>query len=192
MATPDLIITTYNPRQKWALRLIWGCLWAGSLTAAWIIATQRAAPLYEQTKQSLYAIQNQAQTLEQQLQQEQKHNVLLKRSEQMAIATNQELQQTLKQQEETLSSLQTDLSFYQRLSGGKSAKQGLTAYDFHLTPLGDSDGYAYTLTLLQNLKKSSVSTGTVNISMSGVFNNQLKKLTWGELQQKKRCGITYL
>jgi len=108
---------------------------------------------------------------------------ILERSDQMSRTASESLQQTLREREEEIVALRTDLAFYQRLVGGRAPRQGLAVQSFALKPIGKSGAYAFRATLTQNLKKAAISAGTVELSVAGVAGKRLATLGWKDLAQ---------
>ena len=191
MATsPDsrFVIVPRRPRAR-LLAVLGALLWLATLWLAVILTRDVVAPELGETRQRLQSLELAQREGEETIARLRDRNTVLKRSDQVSRAANQELQQLLADREEELSQLRADLAFYERLVGTGSQRQGLAVHSLLLEPSAESDGsWHYTLTLTQNLKKAKVSTGDISLRIDGVRAGQLSTLQWGELLQSEEAA----
>src|SRR5262245_11298651 len=115
----------------------------------------------------------------------------LERSEQVAKAAVGDLQQTLRDREEEIESLRSDLAFYGRLVGG-GKREGLGVHVLKVSRLGGSQAWNFVATLTQNFKRGQDTKGRVTLSVEGVQNGKLTTLDWAALTQgQEASGIEY-
>jgi len=107
---------------------------------------------------------------------------VLKRSDQVSRAANQELQSMLAERDEEIALLRAGVAFYERLVGSTGQRQGLAVHSLTLDE-GGSGAWNYTLTLTQNLKQAKVSKGEVTLRIDGVREGKLSSLQWADLLQ---------
>jgi len=107
-------------------------------------------------------------------------NSLIKRSDDVSHAANQQLQQDIESRDERIAALEADVSFYERLVGGSAQRQGLAVHSLNVSSAGQA-AYRYQLTLTQNLKKTQLSRGMMRLSIEGMSGGKLTTLDWDAL-----------
>lgn len=106
---------------------------------------------------------------------------VLKRAEQVARTATASLQQSLRDRQEEIAGLRTDLAFYSRLTDGSGRSEGLKVHGLQLSKSSVARVYSFTVTLTQTLKTGPVASGKVHLSVSGVQDNKLVTLPWKQL-----------
>jgi hypothetical protein len=183
---PQLVVRTHDPgRVRIAFALI-ALLWAFSLVVVWRLGAESSAPGYGDLRVLQQHSSAELDRTTGELDALKDRVVVLERSEQVSRAANESLQETLRQREGEIASLRADIAFFERLVGGGAPRQPLAINAFALRPIGDSRGYAYELTLTQNLKKAAVTSGGVDIAVDGVQRGVLRSLTLGDLTQRRQ------
>lgn len=187
--SPDsrFVIVPRRPRTRLlaALMLV---LWLATLWLAVYLTREVVAPDLDTTRSSLAGLERDHAEALATIDRLRDRNTVLKRSDQVSRAANQELQELLADREEEVSQLRADLAFYERLVGAGSQRQGLAVHSLALDPGDSGDGtWHYTLTLTQNLKKAKVSTGDISLRIDGVRAGKLSTLQWGELLQSEEA-----
>ena len=180
---PQMVVRPLDSGRGRAFRIVLGLAWVATVALAWYLGGRQAAPAFGMTRDALAQVQASSAHLDQELDAARDQMSGLERSEQVSRTAAESLQQTLREREEEVASLRADLAFYQRLVGGSAPRQGLTVHEFELRPIADSGGYAFDLTLLQNLKQGAVTKGKATLSVEGVRNGKLSTLGWAELRQ---------
>jgi len=94
---------------------------------------------------------------------------------------NQLLRETESNRQAELNRLQTELDFFQRLSGTSGTQSGLAIYKLELEPTGSERVFHFVLTLTQNLRRSAIISGNVRIDVKGTLNNRLLSLPWSQV-----------
>jgi hypothetical protein len=184
---PQLVVRPHDPRRARAVTVFLAALWVASMAlAAWLTAYW-VAPEFARTRDMLTQSDEAATSAEKQLETARQRLAVVERSEQVSRTAAETLQQTLREREEELIALRADLAFYQRLVGGGSARRGLTAHELEVKPIADTGGYAFRLTLLQNLRKGAVTEGTALLSIEGVQDTRLTTLDWAALTQQAQA-----
>ena len=116
---------------------------------------------------------------------------MLERSEQVAKAAVGDLQQTLRDREEEIESLRSDLAFYGRLVGG-GKREGLGVHVLKVSRIAGSQAWNFIATLTQNFKRGQDTRGHLTLSVEGVQNGKLTTLDWAALTQGQNpAGIEY-
>jgi hypothetical protein len=154
-------------------------LWAGSLALAWWWSAHLASPRLAAVEAENARLHAQAKVLSQ-LQQ---RIATLKSSDEISRAANQELQSSLAERDEEVSSLRADVTFYERLVGTSGQRRGLNVHSVQMER--DANGsWHYTVTLTQNLNRGKISTGDLTLQIEGARAGKLQSLMWGDLLQK--------
>jgi hypothetical protein len=179
------IIVSRRPRTRLVLAVLCA-LWALSLVAVYHLAQRGLAPDQRDLRGELRALEAQSTELSQRVERLRQRNVVLKRSDDVSRAANQELQQTLADREEKLAALEADVAFFEKLVGGSAERRGLSVHSLDLAPAGDG-AWRFRLTLTQNLKKTQVTSGKAQFTIEGVQGDQLEALDWDELLQEQRA-----
>lgn len=109
-------------------------------------------------------------------------NVILKRSDDISREANQQLQRDIAERDERIASLEADVAFYERLVGGSAQRQGLSIHSLSMQA-EPSGAWLFRLTLTQNVKKTQLSRGRVQLAVEGVQGGQMRELRWSELTQ---------
>ena len=115
----------------------------------------------------------------------------LTRSDQISRDANRDLQGTLSERDEEISSLRADVAFYERFVGCSAQRRGLAVHELTLRPQADQ-AWHYTATLTQNLNRGAVSSGLLTLSIEGTQDGKLKRLAWADLRQQPGApGVDY-
>ena len=80
-----------------------------------------------------------------------------------------------------LNRMQGELDFYQRLAGTSGTQSGLAVYHLELSPSGSGRVFRFVLTLTQNLRRSSITSGKVRINVEGILQHRPVTLPWSQL-----------
>lgn len=184
-ASPRFIVQQHDPRAARRRLLLVVVLWLASLAlaalAAWVLA-QRPDIGPDPVEFEQARTENEALKL---------RVAVLERADQVDRVASSDLQQTLREREEEIAGLRTDLGFYSRLVGGGARREGLSVHSVHVESVRDSSAWNVVVTLTQNMKRSQNSEGRVQISIEGVANGQLKNLTWIDLAAGDSAGLPF-
>ena len=161
-------------------------LWVASLWGVSAVTQRLVAPELGEARKELATLRSAHADAEAKLERLRDRATVLKRSDQVSRAANQELQSVLAERDEEIALLRADVAFYERLVGSSGQRQGLAVHSLTLDPGGDGS-YNYRLTLTQNLKKASVSKGQVTLRIDGVRDGKLSSLQWTELLQSAKA-----
>jgi hypothetical protein len=178
-----MVVRRHDPRRARVVALLVVLTWSASLVAVWLTATRRAAPGFERLQTENTELAATVASLRAQLDASKESEARAARSDQVSRTANQTLESDLRERAEEIALLRADLAFYQRLVGGRGPREGLAVHQFALRPIGDSRGYAFRLTLTQNLKKAAFAAGDVAVTLDGVRGAKLTTLNWAELTQ---------
>ena len=166
-------------RRTRALLIAVLLLWAGSLALDWWWSAHLASPrlaALESENARLHAQTKQLADLQQRV-------VTLKSSDSISRAANQELQSSLAERDEEVSSLRSDVAFYERLVGTSGQRRGLSVHSVRMVQ--DANGsWRYTATLTQNINRGKISKGDLTLQIEGARAGKLQSLMWDDLLQK--------
>jgi hypothetical protein len=160
------------------LLLSWvGSLWATYELARWITVPAHAGLVVEHERISARLAE-----VSLALDEERQRAAVFGRSDQVSRAANQQLQQSVREREEEIAALRSDVAFYERLVGGSAQRKGLAVHALALAP-GSAGDLHYALTLTQTLKRSGLTEGAVTLEIDGITNGKLATLDWPALRQ---------
>lgn len=178
-----LTLKPHDARYARRLRFVLGIAWVLSVALAFALGIRHAAPNFDQALSTVATQAAEIKDLRHELDGTKTRLAVVERADQVSRAANTDLESTLKDREDEIASLRSDLAFYQRLVGGSAPREGLAVHSLGLKPIGKSGGYSFRLTLMQNLKKGDRIDGNVDLSVDGVRSNKLVTLDWSELVQ---------
>lgn len=172
---PTLVVRQQPARFGWRNGATWTLLWLLSLLAVagvvWIVRAGAPATTDEPLQ---HALAENA-TLQ--------HRVaVLERADQVAHAASADLQREISERQGEIASLRADLAFYSGLTGTAAKREGLAVHELHIErSTADARMLNFTITLTQNLKPGAITTGRVQLSVSGLRANKLVTLDFSEL-----------
>ena len=114
---------------------------------------------------------------QQQLERQQQDISTLTRGQQIVDAANVELRKEVLTLEEQTADLRSEISFYQRLLESGSEQRGLVVHALDLTATSDPRLFFYRLTLSQNLQQVKETKGRFVVSVTGVRNGEIVRLS---------------
>jgi hypothetical protein len=182
---PSLVVRPLDPARERRGQMLAGAIWLVSLV---VVAALTAAIIsygFESSARSRSdAADRDTEALKAKI-------AMLERSEQVAKAAVGDLQQTLRDREEEIESLRSDLAFYGRLVGGDRA-EGLAVHVLKVSRVVDSGAWNFVATLTQNFKRGQDTHGHLTLAVEGVQNGKLATLDWAALTQGQNpSGIEY-
>jgi hypothetical protein len=185
-AIPKLIVRPHEPERARRLFMLAALLWLVSLAIAgglgWRVAHRPAAVVEDEAVKPLRA---ENETLKQRV-------AVLERSDQVGKVAANDLQQSVRERDEEIAALRADLAFYGRLVGGGARREGLAVHSVHVSAVPNSRAWNVTVTLTQNLKRSQIISGHLQMTVEGVTGQQLKTLPWADLARNGESqGLTF-
>lgn len=191
MSSPDVrfVIVPHRPRAR-MLAFVLTLAWLGSLWASFELARWISVPAYGELKAEHARLATRLSETEAELDAERQRNAVLGRSDQVSRAANVELQQTVRDREEEVAALRSDVAFYERLVGGSAQRKGLSVHALALTQPSPNTLY-YMLTLTQTLKRSGLTAGAITMDLEGVQDGQLTRLDWATLRGADAAPQTF-
>lgn len=182
---PQLVVRRYDPQQLRRRVVLAVAAWIATVAVTVAVMhyftevpAEAPSPVaFEQMKQENEKLKQRVAVLE--------------RADQIDRIASSDLQQTLREREEEIAGLRTDIAFYSRLVGGGARREGLAVHSVHVAPVKDSRAWTVTVTLTQNLKRSQISEGKVLVSIEGVSGGQLKNLAWNDLSSGAAAGMPF-
>lgn len=182
---PSLVVRPHDPARERRGHLLAGAIWLVSLVVVAAVTTAIISYGFESANRSKSAASDKdTETLRQRI-------ATLERSEQVAKAAVSDLQQTLRDREEEIESLRSDLAFYGRLVGG-GKREGLAVHVLKVSRVANSQAWNFVATLTQNFKRGQDTKGRLTLSLEGVSGGKLTTLDWAELTQgQDPSGIAY-
>lgn len=182
---PSLVVRTHDPARQRRSQLLAAAIWLVSLIVVAAATTAIVSYGFESGDRAQSAAQDRdTEALKARI-------AVLERSEQVAKAANREVQMTLREREEEIESLRSDLAFYGRLVGG-GKREGLAVHVLKVSRVPDSQAWNFIATLTQNFKRGQDTKGRVTLSVEGVQDGKLATLDWPLLTQgQDPSGIEY-
>lgn len=173
---PQLVVRPYDPPRLRRVVLFVGLIWLSSLMVVGMVVWRyaRLPPSNVSESAPMIDLRNANEALEQRI-------AVLERADQVGKIAASDLQQSLREREEEIAGLRADLAFYGRLVGGGARREGLAIHSVHVTPVADSHAWNVSVTLTQNLKRSQISNGRLQLEVEGVAGQQLKRIAWSDL-----------
>ena len=183
---PQLVVRPHEPERARRLIALIAVLWAVSLAVAgalgWRVAHEPSVVMEDEAVKPL---RNENEALKQRV-------AVLGRADQVGKIAAKDLQNSLSERDEEIAGLRADLAFYGRLVGGGSRREGLAVHSVHVSRVPNSRAWNVTVTLTQNLKRSAIISGRVQLAVEGVAGQQLKTLPWSELAGSADAqGLTF-
>lgn len=182
---PLLVVRPHDPARERRGQLLAGAIWIVSLVVVAALTTAIISYGFESSSRSRSdAVDKDTEALKARV-------AMLERSTQVAKAAVGDLQQTLRDREEEIESLRSDLAFYGRLVGG-GKREGLAVHVMKVSRVGTSHAWNFIVTLTQNFKRGQDTKGHVTLAVEGVQNGKLSTLEWAALTQGQNpSGIEY-
>ena len=182
---PSLVVRTHDPARQRRGQLLAAAIWILSLIVVGAATTAIVSYGFESGGRARSAaLDHDSEALKSRI-------AVLERSEQVAKAAVHDLQQTLREREEEIESLRSDLAFYGRLVGG-GKREGLAVHVLKVSRVSDSQAWNFIATLTQNFKRGQDTKGHVTLAVEGVQNGKLTTLDWAALTQgQDPSGIEY-
>jgi hypothetical protein len=156
--------------------------WLGSLWAVFELSRWLAVPAHAALAAEHQRVNVRLGEALSALDEERRRAAVHSRSDQISRAANLELQQSLREREEEIAALRSDVAFYERLVGGSAQRKGLAVHALALAP-GSGGDVQYSLTLTQTLKRSGLTAGEVTLEVEGITAGKLTTLDWPALRQ---------
>jgi hypothetical protein len=182
---PPLVVRPHDPARERRGHLLAAAIWRVSLVVVAAVTTAIISYGFESASRSRSAAADKdTDTLKARI-------ATLERSEQVAKAAVSDLQQTLRDREEEIESLRSDLAFYGRLVGG-GKREGLAVHVLKVSRVANSQAWNFVATLTQNFKRGQDTKGKLTLSVEGVEGGKLVTLDWTALTQgQDPSGIAY-
>jgi hypothetical protein len=183
VSSPDVrfVIVPHRPRAR-MLAFVLVLTWLGSLWAAFELARWISVPAYAELQSERNRLANRLSEVSVDLDAERQRSAVLGRSDQVSRAANVELQQTVREREEEVAALRSDVAFYERLVGGSAQRKGLSVHALALSE--PSPGTLQCLGQRQHVgQRAGLTAGAVTLDIEGVLDGQLTRLDWGALRQ---------
>ncbi|HET7266819.1 MAG TPA: DUF6776 family protein [Oleiagrimonas sp.] len=185
---PRLVVQTEDaPHARRRRRLYVALAWLLSLIVVGVgvyFATDRG-PLASPDRAAKQQLQAHNATLKQKV-------ATLTRSLQVSQVATHSLQKTLAERQEKINGLRSDLAFYSHLIGGGAQHHGLRVQNVHLTRVGDSRAWNFTVTLTHNVKRGRKVTGSLRVAVEGIADGKLERLSWKQLSGKAQSdGVDF-
>ena len=182
---PSLVVRSHDPARRLRGQLLAAAIWLVSLV---VVAAVTAAVVSYGVESDGRA---QSTNADKETEALKTRIAVLERSEQVAKAAVGDVQQTLREREEEIESLRSDLAFYGRLVGG-GKREGLAVHVLKIRHMPDSQAWNFVATLTQNFKRGQDTRGHVTLAIEGVQNGKLATLDWAALTQgQDPSGIEY-
>jgi len=149
--------------------------------STWALTLRLAAPGLSQATAEVRALKQELKTLNRKLETSRAREKVAEQNTTIMRQANQLLREEESLHQEEMQQLQNELDFFRRLAGTSGTQSGLAIYHLALTPTGSGRVFRFELTLTQNLQRSAITTGTVQIDLEGVIEDQPVSLPWSQI-----------
>ncbi len=182
---PSLVVRPHDPARERRGHLFAGAIWLVSLVVVAAVTTAIISYGFESANHTRSVTADKdTEALKQRV-------ATLERSEQVAKAAVSDLRETLRDREEEIESLRSDLAFYGRLVGG-GKREGLAVHVLKVSRVANSQAWNFVATLTQNFKRGQDTKGKLTLAVDGVEGRKLTTLDWTALTQgQDPSGIAY-
>lgn len=168
-----------STRHGRALLLL--CGFGGGMVLSYFLSVHFAVGELASVKNRLKVAEKELKVLTRKLQDSQAREQVAQQHAEVTQRANRLLQGEETTRQEELQRLQSELDFYRRLAGASGSQPGLSVYHLELKPTDSTRVYRFILTLTQNLQRSAITTGTIQIALEGTLGDRQKTLSWPEI-----------
>jgi len=151
------------------------------LFAVWHLASSPVEHGADELREQVDFLSGELLSLKERLDSLQAREVVLEREAHVIRRANQLLRQQESERQAELNRLQSELDFYHRLAGTGGAQSGLDIYRAEITLTDSSRVFQYILTLTQNIRRASITSGRARIDVEGTLNDRPVTLYWSQV-----------
>jgi len=188
MKSGNLVVKSHHPGRH---RLLIGVLVVGALAAGWgMFELGRmqsdfdrfdAAEQRKRVDEQLAASRHEASSLSEQV-------AILKRTQQIDKQTYDVVRDDLKQLQEEILELRSEVEFYRGIVSPKERQAGLNIQRFKIEPAGEAGLYHFELVMSQVLKNDRFAKGVVKLVVHGTQDGEPKSFNFRDLTPNKSVG----
>ncbi len=180
---PHYEIIERRPSRRGLWWVLIALAWAMTVVATGWWASRTAAPRLGATQSELEQARHQLREQESRLSRLTQRETTLGVSDRISRTANQELQESLAQRDEEISSLRADVAFFERLVGETAPRKGLSVHEAEFAR-GTGGTWHYQIMLTQTLNRGAISEGQMRFAVEGVRKGQLATVGWEDLHQR--------
>ena len=193
----DFTIRRRRPWRNAFLLLLLGAMVAGSgyylyqrdretLDAGFVRLEKRRNALRQEND----SLQKEVKTIEGDRSRLQGKIAILERGRQVDAKAYAGVDEHLKKLQSEILVLREELAFYRGIVSSDDSK-GISIHAFVVEREGNTDAYRYSLVLTRNMRNGKVISGTVNLSVSGEIDGDLKQLALKDVSSPVSLGLAF-
>lgn len=145
------------------------------------ISVRWAEPELESKKVRIRALRAEVKELGRRVESSRVRQKMAERQVEVLRQANNLLRQEESNRQAEMQRLQGEVDFYQRLAGTSGSQEGLAVYELELQTTASPQVYRFVLTLTQNLRRSTIVSGTASLELEGTRQDQPVTLKWRDL-----------
>jgi len=151
------------------------------LFVTWRLASDPVTPDIESLQSDVAFLTKELDALRSRFARTEARNAVLERETDVLRQANRMLREQESVRQADLNRLQSELDFFRRLAGTGGAQEGLDVYRVELQATASARVFQFVLTLTQNIRRASVISGAVAITVEGVQNDRPVTLGWDDI-----------
>jgi len=160
---------------------LWTLFILGFAYAVYSLTLMRAAPELVKAKARIKTQRSEIRSLTSRLESAKLQQKVAEQEAGVIRRANQMMREEERSRQEELNRLQSELEFYQRLAGTSGTQSGLAVYHLELNRTGSEQVFRFVLTLTQNLRRSAIITGSVDMKLEGTQDDRPVSLPWSKI-----------
>lgn len=145
------------------------------------LATSPVEPETGELKQQVAFLGKELAALSGRYQRNQARLTVVEREAEVFRKANRLLSSKESEYQAELNRMQSKLDFYRRLAGTSGSQTGLAVYAVELITTDSDRVFRFILTLTQNIRKASVTSGRARIDIEGTHDNHPVTLNWSQV-----------
>ncbi len=145
------------------------------------MATSPVEPKTEELKEQVAFLGKELATLSGRYKRNQARLTVVEREAEVFRKANRLLSSKESEYQAELNRMQSKLDFYSRLAGTSGTRTGLAVYAVELITTDSDRVFQFILTLTQNIRKASVTSGRARINIEGTLDNRPVTLNWSQV-----------
>lgn len=136
-------------------------------------------------------LQEELRAARQLLDEERSRSTVAERESDVVRRANALLRETERKRQDEIANLQADLEFYRKLGGASGSQGPLAVHYLELQPTQSPRVFRIIISLTQNLRWASSTSGNVQLSVDGISNGAAAHLGYQQLMAKSDKPLTF-
>jgi hypothetical protein len=161
------------------------------LFVVWQLAAARVVPENRELQEQVTFLSGELLTLKKRMEQTKARLIVLEKEAEVLRQANRLLQEHESDRQAEMGSLQSELDFFRRLAGTGGAQSGLDIYRVDINPTGSDRVFEFVLTLTQNIRRASITSGQARIEIEGTLDDQPVTLGWSQISDPETAEPTF-